>query len=198
MTDKPTAPRNVHTQPAVTNALAIQAFTPEADLASTIGALIDKTLDAKLNSLMDIEGTAGTLVAQAATLDTIFTTLARRAAANMDTHLQATESYLRLALKAQAQCRATLETLAEIKNPRQVSIVQQANIAHGPQQVNNAAPPPAQGTVTTQARTENSGKPSNELLEQQHGARMDTGTKGAPGRAHPQLETLEKRQRPEN
>ena len=42
----------------------------------------------------------------------------------------------RLALKAQAQCRATIETLTLIKNPTTV-FASQANIAHGPQQVNN-------------------------------------------------------------
>jgi len=47
--------------------------------------------------------------------------------------------YLRLALKAQSQCRTTLETLAVIKNPAPVAFVRQANIAHGPQQVNNTA-----------------------------------------------------------
>ena len=44
--------------------------------------------------------------------------------------------YLRVALKAQAQCRATLETLAEMKQPPTL-LARQANIAHGPQQVNN-------------------------------------------------------------
>jgi len=45
---------------------------------------------------------------------------------------------MRLALRAQSQCRATLETLAVIKNPTTVAYVRQANIANGPQQVNNA------------------------------------------------------------
>ncbi len=47
------------------------------------------------------------------------------------------ETLLRLALKAQSQCRTTLLTLAEIKNPRPIAFVNQANFAHGPQQVNN-------------------------------------------------------------
>ena len=46
------------------------------------------------------------------------------------------DRYMRLALKAQGQCRATLETLATIKNPL-VVFARQANIAQGPQQVNN-------------------------------------------------------------
>jgi hypothetical protein len=49
------------------------------------------------------------------------------------------EAYMRMALKAQSQCRATLETLAQIKNPA-VVFARQANIAQGPQQVNNAMP----------------------------------------------------------
>jgi len=46
---------------------------------------------------------------------------------------------MRLAFKAQAQCRATVETLAEMKNPHPFAFVKQANIANGPQQVNNGA-----------------------------------------------------------
>lgn len=89
----------------------------------------------KDGDLSDIEAN---LTAQAVTLDAMFTELARRAALNMGTHLGATDTYLRLAMKAQAQCRATAETLAEIKYPRAVAFVRQANIAHGHQQVNNS------------------------------------------------------------
>lgn len=46
------------------------------------------------------------------------------------------DRFTRLALKAQGQCRATVETLAVIKNPPTV-FARQANIAHGPQQANN-------------------------------------------------------------
>lgn len=86
------------------------------------------------------------LNAQAVALNAMFAELARRAMVNMGTHLGATESYLRLALKAQSQSRATVETLAAIKNPP-VVFARQANIAHGPQQVNNG-PAPAAGTAT--------------------------------------------------
>lgn len=67
----------------------------------------------------------------------IFNEIARRAALNMGEHLQATDKYMRLAMKAQGQCRATLQTLGELKNPRQMAFVKQANIANGYQQVNN-------------------------------------------------------------
>lgn len=84
----------------------------------------------------DLKHAESTLTAQAATLDAIFNEMARRAALNMGEYMDATERYMRLALKAQSQCLTTLETLAAIKNPP-VIFAKQANIAHGPQQVNN-------------------------------------------------------------
>jgi hypothetical protein len=57
---------------------------------------------------------------------------------NLYDHLDASERFMRLALKAQSQCRSTIESLAEIKNPSSVAFVKQANIAKGHQQVNNA------------------------------------------------------------
>ena len=79
------------------------------------------------------------LTAQAAALNAIFNELARRAALNMGQHLGATETYLRLAMKAQSQCRSTIETLSDMKSPP-VVFARQANIANGPQQVNNGVP----------------------------------------------------------
>jgi hypothetical protein len=43
---------------------------------------------------------------------------------------------MRIALRAQSQCRATLETLGTIKNPPTV-FVKQTNVTSGPQQINN-------------------------------------------------------------
>jgi hypothetical protein len=98
------------------------------------------------------------LIIQAHTLDAIFNTLARRA--NAAEYLPQFEAYLRLGLKAQGQCRATLETLAEIKYPKPVAFVQQANVANGPQQVNNA-PQPAADTISRARESETS---PNELF----------------------------------
>lgn len=90
----------------------------------------------------DLAGLEQMLAAQSVSLNSIFIELARRAALNMGEHLGATESYMRMALKAQAQCRVTVETLAEMKNPHPVAFVKQANISNGPQQVNNGPVPP--------------------------------------------------------
>ena len=112
------------------------------------------------------------LVAQSHTLDELFNSLVRRSHAHMvGGYLDGAERYMRLALKAQSQCRTTLEALAEIKSPRHVSFVRQANISNGPQQVNN-------GVIATHEKNLNQ---SNELLETRHGERLDIGKTGAAG-----------------
>lgn len=136
-----------------------------------IDVMIEKV--AKVNA-GDLNALEATLTAQSVALDGIFNEMARRAALNMGEHLGATEAYLRLAFKAQAQCRCTLQTLAEIKSPRAVAFVraQQANISQGHQQVNN-------GVNDAHARGESPNQ-ANELLEIENGKRMDSG---APGQA---------------
>jgi len=62
------------------------------------------------------------LAAQAVVLDTMFTELARRSAGNMGQYIDAAERYMRLALKAQANCRATLEALAKLHQPREQTV----------------------------------------------------------------------------
>jgi hypothetical protein len=119
------------------------------------------------------------LVAQAHTLDALFHSFTYRSMRNSaEGYLPAAETYMRLALKAQSQCRATVETLAEIKNPSPVAFVRQANIAHGPQQVNNGS------------RAEETENQQNKLLEAVDGERLDTRTTSKAGGANPQLETV--------
>lgn len=74
------------------------------------------------------------------------------------------------------------ETLATIKNPPLVGYVRQANIAHGPQQVNNAL---VSGSDASRARE--NGNSQNKLLEATDGDRLDTATPGTAGRAHPAM-----------
>jgi hypothetical protein len=114
------------------------------------------------------------LVTQAQTLDAIFNNLARRAA--RAEYVVQLEANLRLALKAQAQCRATLEALVAIKNPQPVAFVQQANIANGPQQINYGSADPA--AVRSSEEFENQ---RNELLEKRSEKRLDGGEKVPAG-----------------
>ncbi len=78
-----------------------------------------------------LDGVVELLVAQIMSLDAVHNNMLRRAA--QATTLKTVELYSRLATKAQAQCRMSIETLVGIKQP----IFRQTNIANGPQQVNN-------------------------------------------------------------
>ena len=154
----------------------------ELDLTAMHARMMGTAKDAAAGDLAPLERM---LSAQAQTLNIMFTELARRAALNMGEHLQATELYLRLALKAQAQSRATVEALAEMKNPRAVAFVKQANIAQQ-QQVNNAA-------SASHAHARETPKPTNELLEDathDQQQRMVPGAQAAPARGNPAVETL--------
>ena len=91
---------------------------------------------------------------------------------------------MRIALKAQSQCRATVETLATIKNPP-VVFARQANIAQGPQQVNNGMMPA--GEPRARGKSENT---PNELLEEKPHERLDTRTTSAASGTDPQLATV--------
>jgi hypothetical protein len=122
------------------------------------------------------------LTTQAATLDALFHKLTEWALTNAGKGNAAYfETCMRLALKAQSQSRATNETLAEIKNPPNVAFVRQANIAAGPQQVNNGVQPSRAGENQI---------PPTKLLEAEHGQRMDIGAALAPGRANQAMETV--------
>ncbi len=70
----------------------------------------------------DLEMVSKILAAQAITLDGMFAELARRAALNMGEYISAAERYGRLALKAQSNCRATLDTLAKLHQPREQTV----------------------------------------------------------------------------
>jgi hypothetical protein len=106
------------------------------------------------------------------------------------------EAYLRMALKAQNQCRMTLETLATIKNPpvvfaRQANVQQNVNNG-GQQQVNNGGAP-AGGQAP--ARAADSETSPTELLGKSDGQRLDTRAQGSAGGIDPQLATVGKLQR---
>ena len=141
-------------QPTLQGAMTARAYgkwlPEELDLNELIKALQEQT-SAVIDG--DLDRAEGMLTVQAHTLDAIFNYLARRALLNMGEYLHAAEAFLKLGLRAQAQCRATLEALSAIKNPPMANYVQQANIAQN-QQVNNG------GT-----RTRGNEIPPSKLLE---------------------------------
>lgn len=131
------------------------------------------------------------LYAQACALESIFVEVSQRAARNLGSNMETTERYLRLALKAQNQSRATLETLANIRRPRAL-FARQANISHGPQQVNNAGgggPIRASGSRT---RKKSASRP-NELLEEtgRGSSTVDTRAARAAARGNQAVEAVD-------
>lgn len=154
-----------------------QTFSEKVDINATIRELKEQS---KILKAGDMSRAESMLLAQAQTLDELFNNLARKA--HRCEYMSQFEANLKLALKAQNQCRMTLETLSNIKNPP-IVYAKQANIAHGPQQVNNQAP------ATHTEKTQNQ---LSELLEVQHGERLDTGTASETIRSNQAMATLEK------
>ena len=160
----------------------------EPDFTALAHKIRDQTNAMHSGDMKEIESM---LFAQALTLQATFTALSRRAAANAGEYVATTDTYLRLALKAQGQCRATLETLANIKNPRPVAFVKQANISNGPQQVNNGNVNASETVVRAREETENR---QNELLTDTratHGKLVDTRAQSKAGRSNPRVATVE-------
>ncbi|WP_329765244.1 hypothetical protein [Stenotrophomonas maltophilia] len=181
------------------NAFLALLFDPHSGFAkgSEIGELVGATQQAVERAKRGgTEQADSLLTSQAIALNAVFLEMGRRAALNMGSHLRATETYMRLALKAQSQCRTILETLAEIKNPRAVAFVKQANIAGGHQQVNNIAPE-SPGPVPEEAGRAESKRRPNELLEEISDAQwLDPGAAPAAGAGNPELATVGAGDRP--
>ena len=105
--------------------------------------------------------------------------------------LKGIETLTRLAFKAQAQARATAETLSIMKNPQ--PYIKQANIAHGHQQVNNGISSPA-----AVPRAEKIESAPNKLLEQvKHDNILDTRAPQAASATDSAMATLDEEHRPQ-
>lgn len=161
------------------SALAATTFKAYSDSGNTlevidlIGELRKAGEEVSSGNLSRMEGM---LAHQALTLDAIFNNLAQQSH-KQDT-FKGTEVLLRLALKAQAQSRSTVEAIALLKNP--MPYIRQANISSGHQQVNNACAGSPVHDGSPPAR--NSQSEQNKLLEEDHGQWLDTGATGKAGR----------------
>lgn len=174
------------TRPEVTAAGVIENWQKDTHDVNQLVSELARQVEA-VNS-GDLARAEAMLISQAHALDNIFANLARRATSQK--YLKQWDAYMRMAMKAQNQCRMTLETLAEIKNPRAVAFVRQANIANGPQQVVNGASPVSEHSAQARAGAGNSSIEQSRLLEQQHGQWLDTGAQGTAGGADSQLEAV--------
>lgn len=106
------------------------------------------------------------LMAQAITLDSIFTELGRCATLNLNDYPHAADRYTRLALKAQSNCRVTLEALAKLHQPREQT-VRHVHVNDG-----------GQAIVAEQFHQHSGGKENDVSAEQSHATRtIGDGTK---------------------
>ena len=176
----------VTTYPVLNAAKTVIKFATcnSLDLFTMTSVLADQT---KAINSGGMESMESMLAAHAYSLDVMFQHLACRAKSNMDeSYFNAGQAYLKMAFRAQAQAVRTIEALGELKNPRHISYVAQANIANGHQQINNG-------------RAKEKQNSQNKLIEgASHDLPMDTGTAQAAGGAHQEMEAVGEINRPDN
>lgn len=164
--------------PEARAALTIQKFDDFLDVNALASEMRAQTAAIQSGDMARAEAM---LAAQAHTLDALFCTMARRAHSNMvEGYTDAAERYFKLGLKAQGQCIRTIEAMSELKNPKQIAYVGQANFSGGHQQVNNH---PSQAGKNQIEQTKLSAEDSNELLP-------DTRAQSETSRANPALEAM--------
>lgn len=134
----------------------------QPDLAATFSLMADQ---AEASGRGDLRQQQIMLATQATALNLIFTELARRASINMGQHLPAMETYLRLALKAQAQSRATVEALDKLANGH-VQTVKHVHVSEG-----------GQAVIADQFHHHTGGPENGQSIEQPHAT--GTGPAGA-------------------
>ena len=147
-------------RPETQAAVTIQKLTDLHDVNALAKILSKQTADVVGGNMTRPESM---LLSQAHTLDALFNSLVMKGLGQ--THMPHYEAFMRLAFKAQSQCRSTLQTLSDIKNPS-VVYAKQANITNGNQQINNGVPAP---------RTQENIKYTNELLTELPHATLDNG-----------------------
>lgn len=161
----------------IEKAIQPASLADEIDVPGLLATLRDH---ARAVNEGDLSRAEEMLINQADALQALFVNLTERSL--RQEYLVHAEGFMRLALKAQSQCRATLETLSNVKNPP-VVYARQANVTTGPQQINNGVDP-------TRAR-ENQNRP-NQLLGAVDELRQDTGASGSAVKDDPPLEAVAK------
>ena len=183
--DRKRARANMALRPSVNAAAVMVAYTQplgEQDLAALVDALSGQMREVRSG---DMKRAEAMLYGQAQALQAIFMNLARMAVGQE--YLNQWEAFLRMGLKAQNQCRMTLETLATIKNPP-VMFARQANINNGgQQQVNNGS---AATSADQPSHAKKPGTAQSKLLEASNGERLDTGTTTAASGPDPHMATV--------
>lgn len=188
-TSKPPSDDEMHNARAMSNgALGVTvtaAYSPMVNGGSSVQALANVLADrARAVSAGDLSDLDLMLLSQAQAMNAMFVHLATLA--HRQEGRESLQTVTTLALRAAAGSRQAIEAIGELRQPRQVTFAKQANIAHGPQQVNNGM---ARAAEVTPAPTE--------LLEQ-HEQRMVPAAPGANVGADPHLAPVGAVNRPAN
>lgn len=173
------------------NAITARSFSKnimgETSLSETVKSMKEKVNTVNAGDIKDLEAT---LTAQASSLNAVYSELARRAIGSET--MSKLEIYMRLSLKAQAQCARTIEVIATMKNPP-IVFAKQANISNGHQQINNS------NLVNNTRAPAHAGKEvnqTNELLEhKENGEWLDNGkatTTSNPNKTMAAMESLDR------
>jgi hypothetical protein len=152
------------------------------NLSELVDDLQKKATDVNDGDLSTLEAM---LVGQATALQTMFTHLAKRASSQE--YLSQYQIFMTLALKAQAQSRATISALVDLKYPNQgATFVKQANFSGAHQQVNNGIPAPsAHAKKTSFEQSKLLGAGNGETIK-----RMDTRAKAQTGQGDSSMATV--------
>lgn len=177
------------TDGAVNNAVLahyLGAATPDLDVLTLARLGIEQ---AQAVGKGDVGQLERMLLSQATSLQAMYVYLAVKGK-DAD-HREWQHHYITLGLKCAAQSRQAIVALAELRQPRSVMFAKQANLAAGPQQVNN-------GPVVnpTRVRAEDPPDQQNELLEMGNEQRLDARAAGAAGRNGAHMEALDPVHRP--
>ena len=184
--------------------LSIAMLTP--DLANITSERVEAVRDEYLEITKrvqsgDMADMEALLVGQALSLQAMFTKYGGLINANTN-NLKACQAVFNMAMKAQAQSRATVQALVELKYPKSVVITKQANISHGHQQVNNGVDFPTSTRTHARAHAQANTIEQNELLRsidnEPTGERMDTRTQGTHGATDKELATVATQHRRKN
>jgi hypothetical protein len=168
----------------VLHATDLKSFPTPLQTTALRDVLLEQSSQVKNGDLGRVEAM---LSGQATSLQSLFARLTEKSL--LSERIDHFELFMKLALRAQAQCRSTIETLALIKNPP-VVFAHQANLTTGPQQINN-------GNLN-HACEEKMQIPPNQLSGESHGLQTNTRASGSTSSPDSSLETLGEINGPQN
>ncbi|MFC1772646.1 hypothetical protein ACFL3A_04750 [Pseudomonadota bacterium] len=175
--------------PSQSSANAILALTREVEMGEGIKGFDYDTLVSELveqnNAVFegDLRRVEAMLLDQSHVLQSLFVFFTQKM--SQAEYMSNLETYSRIALKAQNQCRQTLATLVELKNPKRATFIKQQNNAVN-QQINQGENP------------KNSECPANKILEETPSERLDPRTPQAAIGVNQEMETMGENHRTED